>query len=252
MTQTGLVSVTFRKQSVQSVISLCKQADVQSIEWGGDVHVPHGDVRQAQAVGAATREGELEVASYGSYYRTIESENDGLHFDAVLKSAKALGAPVIRVWPGAQASDKATPGYRAAVVNNLRHIANMAADEGIGISLEFHAKTLTDTTQSAVQLLETVNHPNLKTLWQPSKAFTFEEQLASLQAVSPWIDYFHVYTWDLDGEGNTIRRALSSGEARWKAFFRQFKPRMALIEFVKDDSTEQFFDDIQVLKSWLH
>ena len=35
----GLCSVTFRHLSPLEICKLSRQADIQSIEWGGDVHV---------------------------------------------------------------------------------------------------------------------------------------------------------------------------------------------------------------------
>ena len=93
----GLVSISFRKLSWQDTLSLAKTAGLEAIEWGGDVHVPHGDVALAREVGEATRAAGLEVAAYGSYYRLGEPAPD---FSDVLASAKALGAPIIRIWAG--------------------------------------------------------------------------------------------------------------------------------------------------------
>jgi hypothetical protein len=44
MIQTGLVSITFRQLSPPAIIDLVRQAGLEGIEWGGDVHVPHGDL----------------------------------------------------------------------------------------------------------------------------------------------------------------------------------------------------------------
>ena len=41
MIESGLVSITFRKLTVEKIIELVKEAGLQGIEWGGDVHVPH-------------------------------------------------------------------------------------------------------------------------------------------------------------------------------------------------------------------
>ena len=96
----GLLTVSFRQLAPQAIVDLVKEAQLACIEWGGDVHVPHGDIAAAEATAAMTVEAGLEVAAYGSYYRTGVSEDDGLAFQSVLNSAIALGAPSIRVWAG--------------------------------------------------------------------------------------------------------------------------------------------------------
>ena len=64
----GLVSVTFRQLTPEGIIQLCMQTGLQTVEWGGDVHVPPGDVSRAAAVGELTRAAGLSITAYGSYY----------------------------------------------------------------------------------------------------------------------------------------------------------------------------------------
>ena len=45
--QPGLCSVTFRRCSAAEIVELATRAGLRCIEWGGDVHVPHGDLRTA-------------------------------------------------------------------------------------------------------------------------------------------------------------------------------------------------------------
>ncbi|MDD5482315.1 MAG: hypothetical protein PHP98_01495 [Kiritimatiellae bacterium] len=44
----GLTSVTFRKLSCRKVAALVKKAGLAAIEWGGEVHVPHGDIARGK------------------------------------------------------------------------------------------------------------------------------------------------------------------------------------------------------------
>src|SRR3954469_7051647 len=106
--RTGLVSVTFRPLSPQHVVELVRQAKLDAIEWGGDIHVPHGDVAAAREVWTMTLDAGLAVAAYGSYYRAGVSETDGLPFARVLETAVQLAAPTIRVWAGSKASGESS------------------------------------------------------------------------------------------------------------------------------------------------
>jgi hypothetical protein len=49
MIRTGLVSVTFRQLSAEEIIKLVVCAGLEGIEWGGDIHVPHGDLKRSSA-----------------------------------------------------------------------------------------------------------------------------------------------------------------------------------------------------------
>src|SRR5690554_3364232 len=96
----GLVSISFRQLTPQQIVELVKKSGLKGIEWGGDKHVPHGDVDIATKVRRLTEQAGLEVAAYGSYYRAGVSEKDGLSFDKVLDCAVILGTKKIRVWAG--------------------------------------------------------------------------------------------------------------------------------------------------------
>ena len=90
--QLGVTSVTFRKKSVDEIIELARRAQLDGIEWGGDIHVPAGDLQSAASTAAKMRTAGLSVFSYGSYFYGDKGES----FSPVLSSAKTLGAPVIR------------------------------------------------------------------------------------------------------------------------------------------------------------
>jgi len=80
MIHPGLVSVTFRHLSAKNVVDLAVQAGLTGIEWGGDKHVPHGDLKIAKQVREYSIKAGLEVTAYGSYYRVGSSEKKNLHF----------------------------------------------------------------------------------------------------------------------------------------------------------------------------
>ncbi|MCL2298765.1 MAG: sugar phosphate isomerase/epimerase, partial [Firmicutes bacterium] len=96
----GLTSVTFRKLGWRAVIQIARACGFDGIEWGGDIHVPPGEVALAREVHLATVEAGLSVLSYGSYYRLGGEEP----FRPVLDAALALQADTIRVWAGAKGS----------------------------------------------------------------------------------------------------------------------------------------------------
>ncbi len=100
MMQPGLVSVTFRQTPCEDVIQYAKAARLKAIEWHGQDHVLHGDLDTARRIGRSTLDAGLTVAAYGSYYVIGQSEDMGLAFDTVLKTAVELGAPMVRVWAG--------------------------------------------------------------------------------------------------------------------------------------------------------
>ena len=65
----GLVSITYRQCSPEQIIALCRDNNLSAVEWGGDVHVPHGDLETAVKVAGMTRAAGLCMPSYGTYYK---------------------------------------------------------------------------------------------------------------------------------------------------------------------------------------
>ncbi|MEO6845705.1 MAG: TIM barrel protein [Chthoniobacterales bacterium] len=246
----GLVSVTFRQLSVDEIIDTTVAAKLRCIEWGGDIHVPHGDVKTAQLVHKKTANAGLTVASYGSYYRVGESELAGIAFEDVLASASNLGAPVIRVWAGTKASAVTTPEYRDMVEQDATRIANLAQKAGIEVAWEYHVNTLTDTLASTLALLRSIDG-KIKTFWQPQTSLSVEENVSSLRTLLPWLRHIHVYHWKNRGE----RFPLSEGIAEWAPYLKVLRedgtPRPFLLEFVREDSIESLIQDAAALNQWI-
>ena len=151
MIHPGLVSITFRKLTPRQVVDLVVQAGLEAVEWGGDVHAPHGDVAKAREIAQMMAGAGLAMPTYGSYYRV--GHRADVPFPDVLVSAVALGIPTIRVWAGKVGSAEADAAYWKAVVADSQRIVDLAATEGIAIAYEFHGNTLTDSAEFTRRLL---------------------------------------------------------------------------------------------------
>ncbi len=246
MIRTGMVSVTFRQFDVDEVIRRTKEAGLMAIEWGGDVHVPHGDLDKARYTARRMRENGLEIASYGSYYRALEDEK----FEDILATAKALGAPNIRIWAGEKEPQDCDGEQRAHTVQRIRDAARMAAKENITVSTEYHGGTLTVMQDSAIAMLKEAEEPNLFTYWQPLGDKPWKEhegQVIELLGLGK-LSNLHVYQWQ-----KFERYPLEQGEARWETFLRpaagDAAMHYALLEFVQDDDPEQFLRDAATLQA---
>ncbi|SFP34067.1 sugar phosphate isomerase/epimerase family protein [Salibacterium halotolerans] len=247
MWKTGMCSVTFRDKTTEEVIEIAAKAGLHSIEWGGDVHVPPGDTAAATRTAQHTKEAGLEVSSYGSYFKAgIKNEAP---FPDVLDTASALGAASIRIWAGEKGSGEMEAGERQELVRDIRETADLAALQNIGVHLEYHGGTLTDTADSARHLMEELNHPNVRLYWQPAVGLSLEERLASIEAVKPWVQHVHVFFWR-----GTTRYPLTDGRKEWDAYFQHLPEsghRYAMLEFVQNDDPAQFHRDAAVLHELL-
>ncbi|HEY3298092.1 MAG TPA: TIM barrel protein [Armatimonadota bacterium] len=249
MIRGGLTSVTFRQLSATHIVDLVQRTELTAIEWGGDIHVPHGDIKTAREVSRMTADAGLSVSSYGSYY-TVGDESK-VQFGDVLDAAAELGAPCIRVWAGDRGSDSADQAYWDKIVNESRRIGGMAHAAGICVSYEFHLKTLTDTNDSTLKLLKAVNHPAIKTYWQPPVGTDLDYNVSGLKAILPWLTNVHAYELLPD----YTRLPLSEGDAEWHMYLEYIKEnrqdRFVLLEFVANDDPDAFMADAATLAGWL-
>jgi sugar phosphate isomerase/epimerase len=229
----GLCSVTFRQLPAAEVARLAADAGLAAVEWGADVHAPPADPDTLRMAREACDRYGLTCCSYGSYFRATQDELAA--FPWIARAAVLLGAPRVRVWAGGVGSAVATPQERDATGAGLREAARIAADHGLELALEFHAKTLTDTVDSTLRLLDEVGADNLRTYWQPPLDAFDEEALAGLARLVDRVSAVHVFSW---WPGNHRLPLADRGEL-WAAVFELLNarrvPMEALLEFVPGD-----------------
>jgi len=232
--------------TIRQVVDITVKAGLSAIEWGGDFHVPHGDLKAARRAKQVTADAGLIVSSYGSYYKTGENEPA---FETVLETAVEMGAPSVRVWAGTRGSDIADETYRNKVVEDSRRVGDLAESAGLDISYEFHGGTLTDTNHSALDLLRAVSHKAVKTYWQPAIGKKIEYRLAGLKSILPWLSNIHIFHW---GDKPEDRRPLNNGSAEWIRYLECVsstgRNHFALLEFVQNDDPQALIRDAGVLK----
>ncbi len=238
----GIVSATFKTESIDYVLDSAVEASLEAVEWSENHHIRKGDLALARETAEKTADRGLEIAGYGSYYRLGEN----MEIRESLDTAGALGAREMRIWAGSKASSLLDAKERDELIGELERSTVTAQGYGITLNLEWHKNTLTDTNESGLDVLESISSPWLRTLWQPTQALSFEERKKGLAMVSSFLSYLHVYYWDETG-----RRPLEEGKGHWREYFSLLDSKRkyyALLEFVKDDSREQFLKDAAVLR----
>lgn len=242
--KTSIASVTFRSKTIQEIVLIAQTAGLNAIEWGGDVHVPPGNREAACAALYNTKACGLTISAYGSYYRCRNQED----FLPVLETALLLETSVIRIWAGTVSSRLVSLENRLDIVRCLRNIVRLATICGCRVVTEYHADTLTDTLESTQRLLDEV--PGLRTLWQPPIGLTQVENLAAVTCLKGQIEGFHVYHRDKQG----ACRPLLEGKKDWASYLtatQETPPCFATLEFVRDNSEQQFYKDALTLHQLL-
>lgn len=247
MFKSGVVSVSFRPNSVEEIIEAAKNACLSGIEWGSDVHAPADDVALAEKIKAESEGAGIETATYGSYFRVGVTSN--AEFPKYLESAKALGSSVIRIW--AYRSVKATEGEEwDKVVADAKEICKMAEPYGIKVCLECHNGSITEDYNTALAFLKAVNHELFGMYWQPNQLKSLEYNIEAAKALAPYVEALHVFHFI-----NNEKAPLSEGTSDWKQYLAIFKEALgekcipAYLEFMPDDKIETLSREAKTLNS---
>lgn len=241
----GFTTVTFRQYSPQEICEIAASCGVHAIEWGGDIHLPPRDPAALKAVLALQQEYGLKAISYGSYYRL--GARDEQLWQQITDNAASIGAGIVRIWQGNTPSSQVTREQYAAMISETRHLADLAAEKGLTVAFEFHNGTNNDCGQASAAFLRDVERENVKSYWQPLGS---PQDMDNLRAVLPYLVTVHVFHWTA-----TERCPLESGTAQWKEYISLIRqadisPNYVL-EFVRDDSSEQFASDVKTLRRLL-
>jgi sugar phosphate isomerase/epimerase len=242
----GMTSVTFREKTIEEITALAKSAGLSMIEWGADRHVLPLDFDAVKNARIQMEKNELLCPSYGSYYRMIEKDEDA--FRAICKTSQALGAGIVRTWLGRTGSERITHEQYATLLEETKKLSAIAAEYGQTLAFEFHGKTLNDNGESSVAFLADCAKENVKTYWQP---LSYSDNEKNLSLVLPYLCAVHVFTWDDDHK----RYPLADGTQQWKKYLQILKDAdistKLIMEFVKNDTAEQFLTDAAVLRNWI-
>ena len=245
----GLVSVTYRSKTVEEIIELTKKAGLYGIEWGGDIHVPHGDIENAKRVKKLTEEAGLKVLAYGSYYRVGVNENYKEEFEKVLLTAEALGADIIRIWAYTMAANKVSKEELEKFAKETNEIIKMANEKNIKVAFECHPDTLTEHYPSAMEFYDMLD--GIYSYWQPNNnMLTYEENIEALKAYLPFTLNIHVFYSE-----NWVKKSLKEGYEKWKNWISIIKESGRdvnyLFEFFPEETDEWLFNETKVMNKLL-
>ncbi|MBR3943334.1 MAG: sugar phosphate isomerase/epimerase, partial [Clostridia bacterium] len=200
MNKFGLVSVSFRKHSVEEIINLVRLSNLKCIEWGSDIHVPETDFENAKRVAELTQKAGLFVSAYGTYYKL----GQGMDFAPFLKTAKLLGTRNLRVWAGNKKPADVTAEERELWTKEAKQISAEAKKAGCNVLFEYHPNTLTETAESALKLIIDVSEENCRLYWQPWYKLSVQENVSELKKVYEYVEMVHMFYW----EDHSVRKFL--------------------------------------------
>ncbi|WP_281890732.1 sugar phosphate isomerase/epimerase [Paenibacillus sp. YYML68] len=195
--QLALCTISFRHTliSFEELIQLARQAGFSGIElWG--VHarqlkeervrigLPFPDLGGVQISMISDY---LEVGSHVDFARTIDK------CEQLLALCAWCGTERLRTFAGKQASKDTAKDERELIVKQLRILGDLCEQRGVELLLETHPGTLADQKDSALQLMQELEHGALKLnmdflhLWEAG-----DDPMDSYEQLSEWVSYFHL------------------------------------------------------------
>lgn len=232
MFQLGLVSVSFREKSVQEIVTAAKNAGLEWIEWGSDIHVPKDDAERVEEVVTLQKEAGIRCSSYGTYFTM--GDDDLSELNGYFAVAKKLGTNIIRFWCGSKSSAEYPPADLEELYGVCRKAAKMAEMEDVILCAECHGGTLTDTRESALALMKAINSPSFRMYWQPNQYQCIDENIKNAQLLDPYVTHIHTFQWKREE-----RFPLENGIQEWIGYLEHFEgDHMLLLEFMPDDRIE--------------
>jgi len=187
-------SIAFRKSSktILEIIPIIADLGYDAIEiWGNHFgNIPLADIKDV------LKENNLQVAMvspYMDFTGSMENWRQSLATaEEFLNKAVALGSPNVRVFTGVVGSADASDKQWRSTVEGLKYISSKAAGTGVNFALETHPKTLVDTVDSTLRLIDEVAADNLRVnldiyhMWEAHKDVVWV-----LEQLSPFISHIH-------------------------------------------------------------
>ena len=242
MYRLGLVSISFRNHSPEEIILAAKQAGLECVEWGSDVHAPCNDSAKLNSIVALQNEHGVYCSSYGTYFRLGATPAEEL--PQYISAAKTLGTDILRLWCGDKGSAEYTNEEKELLFAECKRAAEIAERNNVTLCMECHNHTFTDEMQAAVELVEAVNSPAFRTYWQPNQFKSTEQNMNYAKRISEYARHIHVFNWSGDE-----RYPLEESVELWQKYLDYFKgERTLLLEFMPDDDMNSLTREADALK----
>lgn len=239
----GVCSVSFRQSSPKSIVKATKEAGLDYIEWGSDVHAPYKDTKRLREISLLQNEYGVKCSSYGTYFRLGVTPIDEL--EGYIDAALLLGTDCLRLWCG----DKSGEDMSTAEINSLfdasRAAAKIAEERAVKLCLECHRGTFTQNPHDSVRLMEDINSFCFRMYWQPFQWLDFAGSMESAGLIAPYTENIHVFNWHGDG-----KYPLCEGSEDWRGYLSRFsKGKTLLLEFMPDGRLESLAKEAAALRA---
>lgn len=241
----GVASVTFKNKTVRQVVEIAKNAGVEFIEWGGDVHVK--TLEDAKLAKKLCHENNIKISSYGSYYRTGSSKV--VEWEEVCRIANEMDASSVRIWLGNKNSEEFTENEYNELLEEMKFLCSKAEEYNLLVCPECHDNTFNNNTEAILKLKNDLSCDNFKTYFQ-SRYLRFDYDLDRIEKTFDFIENFHVSYRDLKREQRFKKKDKNYINKLIKKFISMSFNGIVIVEFTKSSKEMNFRKDVRKLRSY--
>lgn len=241
----GVASVTFRNKTISQVVEIAKNAGVEFIEWGGDVHVKTLD--DARFAKRLCDENNIKISSYGSYYRTGSSDKN--EWKEICRIANEMGASSVRIWLGNKDSENFTGSEYEELLEEMNFLCSKAKEYNLFVCPECHDNSFNNNTEAILKLKKDLNCHNFKTYFQ-SRYLRFDYDIERIEKTFDFIENFHISYRDLKKEQCFKKKDKNYLDKLIKKFISKGFKGIVIVEFTKGSKEKSFIKDVNRLKEY--
>ncbi len=184
----GFTTTSFRQiKGLEKIVNIAREAEVDCIEWGGDVHVK--SIEDARRAKELCDKAGIRINSYGSYYR-VGCKN-AHEWKEICEIASTMGARSVRVWLGKTDSEKTDEETYKNIVEDTKNICAIAETYGLIVCPECHDNTFNNNTDAFLKIHKEAGCDNFRTYFQ-SRYKRLQYDLDRIERTSPYIETVHI------------------------------------------------------------
>lgn len=225
-------SIGFREELIEAIIPRLARIGYDAVEiWGN--HIDGKSDSELRDIRALAAQHKLKIEVISPYFWLTQNQkllekSMGIA-ERFVHYAQVLGCPKIRTFtdagPTGIGSDVATPEHWATAIRALKTIT--ALDRNILFVVEIHEKTLADTAESTMRLLDAVGAPNLKILYHPAPATI----LKNYELLKTNIRHMHLINQDAAGKATWFESGVMDYPALFKTLVQDGYAHSVSVEY---------------------
>ncbi|WP_394238174.1 sugar phosphate isomerase/epimerase family protein [Niallia oryzisoli] len=176
----------------------------------------------------------IQIPSISAYTTFSKLWNREQHIAEVNQATKLLDAahqlncPMIRTFAGHVASRNASPEQWSETVTEFQKFAETADLYNVDVAIEIHYDSFADTVESIQKLVNDINHPRIKLIYDAANLYVDQEDhMQVLDTVYSKISHVHLknYHYNLKERYKTTPAAIFNGDVDNVAILRELQRR---------------------------